>query len=274
MRARYTRRAFLFLSTISLALPAYAGAWLQQPGRGQIILNNYFYHSDHLYNNRGKREAQPAYHKYEINPYIEYGISPDWTIGANLSFQGARQKQPQSWYLGNYGIGDSELFARTRLWQQGGFVLSAMPLIKLPSFYTKKNAPKIGSDEIDAAFGLSAGYGFSWAGQPHFVDIGTLYRYRFGAPKDRVDVSATLGYSLNQRWILMPQLFFTYRIDAPQNASFTQSSADDYNLTKLQLSVVYKLNMQTSFQAGAFTDVAGKNTGIGNGVLLSVWRHF
>jgi protein XagA len=274
MPARSIKRALLFLIWMTPALPAHAGAWLQPQGHGQLILNNFFYRSDHLYTNQGQRQRQPAYQKYELNPYFEYGLTQDWTVGANLSIQAVQQNISGGGSISNRNIGDSEFFARTSLWKNGGFIISAMPLIKLPSPESASNTPKIGSTKPDAGLGFSAGYGFNMNGRNHIIDVGALYRYRFGAPKDRLDISATLGYTLSERWVLLPQAFFTYRLDNPAIATFTQSSSDDYNLTKLQLSAVYKLNARTSLQAGLFGDVAGRNTGIGKGVVLSMWRQF
>ena len=171
-----------------------------------------------------------------------------------------------------YGIGDSEFFLRTRLWRKNGFVLSAEPMFKLPSPQSAHAQPRLGSSHPDAGFSLLAGYGFSAFGREHFVDFGTQYRRRFGSPNDQVKFSGTLGINSGGRWMLMPQVFSTYRTAVRAAAPFTQSPADDYNLTRLQLSTVYTLSDSVSLQLGGFHDASGKNTGAGNGVIFALWK--
>lgn len=63
-------------------------------------------------------------------------------------------------------------------------------------------------------------------------------------------------------------------MEEPSAASFTQSSGDDFDLMKLQLSAVYKVNPHLSIQLGAFSHVDGNNVGAGDGALVAVWKRF
>jgi len=251
---------------------AFAGAWTQAPGDGLAIITTSYYGTDRFFDNSGHSQPQPAYTKTTLSPYLEYGWRDGTTIGANLSLQYARQDG--TFTQSNWGLSDSELFLRQRLWQLNGFVLSAEPMIKLPSPERASAMPKLGGHSFDAGFGLLAGYGFGAFGLNHFVDLDTHYRYRFGVPRDQINLAATAGISLTERFMLMPQMFLTYRASAPKVAIFTESPADDYNLVQLQLSAVYKLNNGVSLQGGGFATIDGKNTGAGGGVLFSVWKTF
>lgn len=267
--ASLSRRLIPTLGFTLLAAPAFAGAWLQPEGKGQLIINNYYYTADKLFTNTGHQQSQSTYTKYELNPYAEFGWN-DWlTVGGSLSLQRTSQSNTT-----NFGIGDSEFFARLRVWQTDNLILSVSPLIKLPSLDRSSDRPKIGSDDPDAGIGAALGYGFNAWGQHHFAEGAATYRYRFGSPENQWNLSATLGIGLTERWMLMPQIFATYRTKDPQTAVFTQSSGDDYDQLKLQLSAIYKLNDKTSLQLGGFSDIKGKNTGSGQGALISVWRTF
>ncbi len=269
-----TRFLSVFAAGISVATQAFAGAWTQDAGKGQAILNGWYYATDELYNNSGNKASQPDYTKYELNPYIEYGLLSGVTIGANLSLQRAQQDISTGGDVTNYGIGDSEFFARFRVWQQNGVVVSLEPLIKLPSPESGSDTPALGGRHPDAGLGISAGYGFSMYGQNHFANLDAGYRYRFGDPENQARYAGTLGIGINDRWMVMPQAFLTYRTDSPAVATFTQSSGDDFNLVKLQLSAVYKINDAVALQVGGFSHVDGKNVGAGNGALFSVWKKF
>jgi protein XagA len=274
MRTLQERRFFYtFLAIVLHSGYVQAGAWTQFEGQGQIILNSYYYTADEMFDNQGKRQNLPRYLKYELNPYMEYGLTSSVTVGANLSLQAAAQKNVNG-QLANYGVGDSEFFAKGLLFDDGKFAVSATGLVKVPGLGSWRTEPVIGSTHPDLGAGISAGYGFSAFGQHHFVDVDTLYRYRFGVPKDQANLAATLGVHILDQWMLMPQMFTTYRIQKPQTATFTQSSGDDYNEVKLQLSAVYEYTPAMAFQCGVFADVAGENAGVGKGVLVSMWRNF
>lgn len=265
MRLPYLIATLLLLSSAN----AYAGAWTQGKDKGQIIVNTLYYSTDTLFNNQGNRTAQAKYTKYELNPYLEYGWTDTITVGANLSLQRANQSSQSNW-----GIGDSEFFIRTRLWQQDGFVLSLEPMVKLPSPESTNETPRLGGRDMDAGLGVSAGYGFSAWGLNHFANVDAGYRWRFGDPENQIKLAGTAGLSATPRWMIMPQVFATLRTDDPPVATFTQSSGDDYNLIKLQLSAVYKVNDEVSLQFGGFSHADGKNVGGGEGAFFSLWKTF
>lgn len=259
------------LSALLTACIAYAGAWSQKQGRGQLITTANLSNAAEFYNGSGKKNRQASYQKYELSPYVEYGLTDGITLGGSSSLQYATQSNNT-----NFGLGDSELFARFHMLEFHGFAISLQPLIKLPAFssLSTDSNPLLGSRHFDGELGALAGYGFDLFGQHHFIDTSVGYRHRLGAPKDQIKFTATTGFSLFEDWVFLSQLYVTRRTGSPANTTFTQSSGDDYDQTKLQLSAVYKLSDAWSLQAGAFTNLEGKNIGNGKGALFSIWRNF
>ena len=269
--------AKLLVTLLAISIPtcSYAGAWTQNKGNGQIITNLSYYSSGKYFDNSGKKRSTSNYSKYEVNPYMEYGVR-DWlTIGANLFAQRSSQYNTG---LGrqqtNWGIGDSELFFRTRLWNDKGLVISAEPMLKLPSIDSRTEQPQIGNPNYDTGLTLSGGYSFKALELDHFINIDAGYRHRFGAPKDQLKFAATAGISVTKRTKILTQLFRTSRITDTGNTVFTQSSGDDYDLNKLQVSAVYQMDDKLSFQLGAYNNISGRNTGSGDGALLAVSKEF
>lgn len=254
------------------AVEAYAGAWTQDRGKGQIILTTLYYATDELYNNQGRSQPQSDYSKYELNPYVEYGLLDGVTIGGNFSIQYAVQESGGAITQTNWGLGDSELFVRLRLLERDGFALSIEPLMKLPS--PDSDVPQLGGDDMDAALDISGGYSFSYAGLHHFLGLDAQWRERFGEPENQIRFSATAGIGVTETLTFMPQLFVTLRTKTPDTVTFTQSSGDDYNLYKLQLSLLYRLNDTLTLQGGAFSHLGGRNTGGGGGMMLALWKRF
>jgi len=248
---------------------ANAGAWTQPGGQSQLILTTSHYHSDKRIEDSGITSPQPDYRKTALNPYYEYGFSEDLTLGANLFLLHVKQARQS-----NSGLGDSEFFARARVYRSDRWVISAEPMIKLPALQGKADAPLLGSRSADLGLTASAGYSFKALGRSHYLNLDSGYRYRFGSPEDQLKFSTTFGLSLLQRWSLLAQADTTLRVKSPQNSRFTQSSADDYDLVRTQFSVLYHHNETTRWQLGAFHHISGQNTGLGTGLLLSTWRIF
>lgn len=267
----YRLHKIKFLAFIICLLPdfSYAGAWTQEQGKGLFIQNFSYYSTDKYFDNSGNKQPMNRYHKYELNPYIEYGLR-DWlTVGANLIAPVATQSGET-----NYGISDSELFARARIWQKNNWVVSAEPMVKLPSLWDETDLPKIDNNNFDAGLTLSAGYSFQYWGLDHFINIDSGYRHRFGAPHDQMRFSATAGISVTKKAKILTQVFNTSRIAGSNSALFTESSSDDYDLIKLQISGIYNIYDSVALRVGAFANIDGRNTGSGNGGLLAISKEF
>ncbi len=263
-------KIFAFLLSLSCclaSLPAHAGAWTQKEGGGVAILTESYYASNHFYDNSGHRRRQVPYRKDELTPYFEYGITDALTAGATASIQYTSQK-PNI----NAGLGDSELFLRTRLFNRGPYVISAEPFVKLPSPSTRR--PQLGGSQPDIGTSLSGGYAFSAFGHHHFAELSTQYRYRFGTPRDQLRINATLGLNVTDRITIMPQLFVTQRMGAAHMPLTTLSPSDDYNQTKLQLSALIRVADTWSVQIGGNHTMTARNTGAGGAGFLALWKQF
>lgn len=54
-----------------------AGAFMQEEGRGQIIISSTFDRSDRFFDASGKLQPLAQYRKFELTTYAEYGLR-DW----------------------------------------------------------------------------------------------------------------------------------------------------------------------------------------------------
>lgn len=253
---------------------AFAAGWTQPKGKTQAIVTARYYTTDEYFDNSGHSQSQPTYDKYEINPYFEYGLTDTITLGANVFLDYVSQDVPGALQSDNYGLSDTELFARFRVYKDEANVFSLQPLIKLPSVYSRSGSPRSGGDQTDIELAAQGGHNFSLVGVPAFTTLSAAYRHRFEDPADQVKLDWVVGAHLTDRFMLLPQLSYTGRVNAPVNPAFTQSGSDDYNLLKLQLSAVYSITPDWSAELGVFDHVSGKNTGSGGGVTLAVWKQF
>lgn len=244
------------------------GAWTQPEGRTQAIFTASYYQAGHRFDGRGKRIKQPAYTQYQLNPYIEHGLSERWTVGGSTFLQRA-----DDGVANGFGLGDTELFARAQLYRDGRFAIALQPAIKLPSPFGN-DRPAIGSRTPDAGASVIGGMRSTLFGLPNFSEMEVGFRYRFGDPLNQIVASSADGIWVRDDVLLLAQGFATLRIGAPGTASYTQSARDDYSLLRLQWSGIYYFAEDQAVQLGAFYHFFGLDTGAGGGVLLAYWRNF
>lgn len=263
----------VFISLVLLAQTALAGAWTQPEGRRQLIQNVVFYSTSDAFNASGDRVDVPRFSKFEINPYYEVGMSDATTLGISGFVQYLRQKEQSEGKADNLGIGETELFVRQRLYAGQGFAFAVQPLLKLPSHYRSDNAPVAGRANWDAELALLGGYGFSWLGQSHYIDLKAGYRYRSERLEDQWRASAALGVGVTPRVRLVPELHWTGRVRSGGTVD-SLSGQNDYDLLKAQISAVYSFSEEYGVQVGAFRHLAGEDTGAGGGVMVALWRQW
>lgn len=251
---------------------AHAGAWTQPEGQGQYIQNIVFYSTGEAFDGAGHRAQDAGFRKLELNPYLEYGVTDRWTVGLSAFLHYLEQDAAAGGVAANIGLGETEVFARYRLYEHQGFVLSAQPLLKLPSHY-RDRAPVAGRTQWDGEAALFGGYGFSAMGQHHYLDTKLAWRARSGALHDQFRASLAFGMGITDSLQLLPELYWTGRAQGG-NAAFSVSGQNDYELLKGQLSLVWHLDERYAVQFGAFRHIAGEDTGAGGGVFTAFWTRW
>jgi hypothetical protein len=260
---------------------AEAAAWLQPEGKGQFFNNHFFYTTDTFVDVDGNRVKQPRFTKYEDNPYVEYGLFENLTIGLNTFIHYVTQEQSvtfgntsTTFTTDNYGIADTEIFARFPLHKGDSYIVSAQPLIKLPSYYSADHSPKAGTEDLDFEIALQGGYSFRHHGLYHFTFGEVFYRKRNGILFDQIGLDLGLGYKLTERLTLLPQFFSIFAFNNNGQYLFSSTGAGDSDLIKLQFTAFYQVNRRVFLQTGLFNHVWARNTGSGTGLIFSVGYNF
>jgi len=301
----------VFLSAFLICAQSYAAAWTQNKGSGQLIVGSSIYQSSRYYDSSSDLKSSGTdFTKLEFNPFIEYGLTDDVTVGINPSLQiwrfdknnanepifdfrqcGVYSYSPS--YQINAHIFESELFLRKKLYDKDNLVFSVQPLVKTPCIYYNNGKLEAISDTTDYEIRLLGGYGFKWdpginlsdakrpfAGQYHFINFEAAYRKRNNNKfSDQIRIDATAGFRPYKELLLLTQAFTTIstgdeavRGVITNNGLATQE--DDYYSVKLQISAVQQITKSKSIAFGYFRELAGRNSGIGNGFNISVWHGF
>lgn len=257
------------------AAPVWAAAWTLPQGKGQVITTASYYSTDRYYSASGTEFTQPAYHKRSLDSLVEYGLRDEVTVGGTLRLEGLSQRHYSTGASEhNTGIGNTDLFVRYKFWEQNGTVLAVQPMLILPRVIDNGDYPELGSAHTAVEMRGLAATSFAWGGQYHFANVELAYRHRTGAPADQWQVDATLGLRPAKDWLVLGQWFSTWRADGLGMTTPTITDEENYELAKLQLTVVYDWSEAVSLQLGGFGHVRSRNTGGGGGMLASVWYRF
>lgn len=234
------------------------------PGEGQIIAYAAFSGSTRAFDANGHLIAVPAYKKFELGTYIEYGLTNWLTLVASPSYDRIRNPPPGRSYN---GPGEIEVAARVGLFRTDSSVLSFQAGLRTPG---ASFADSLGPFGVRRAASLDlrgmAGRNVVILGMEGFAEAQGAYRiYAAGQPGEwRIDL--TLGLRPLPRLLAMLQSFTSI---ANGTSHFGHTS-----WTKLQPSAVYAIAPNWSVQIGGFITVAGINAGREMGPLAGVWYRF
>lgn len=254
-----------------LPFPAFAGAWVQEKGRALAALNATYFATDSYFDEFGVRQSQQKFNKQELNLYAEYGWRDSITVGTNLFLNRVDQGDD------NYGLADSEFFARIRLAQFAPFgyrsVLSVQPLIKLPSFYEHGGVPQGGSESFDGELSLLYGINIPSISSRDYIDMRVGYRERTNDLEGQYRLDLVSGVYFSPNFSVtggMRSIFAS----AVGNAAFANNGDQDYDLHKAELGAYYSINGNDQLSLNLFHHYAGRQAGAGRGITLGFIRRF
>lgn len=249
--------------------PVRAGAFLQEPGKGQIIITSRFEQSDRHFDGAGKLQPVRAYRKFEFQVWMEYGLSDDLTLIVAPSMTHLSSSMPptpvQAEMNVRNGFGHMEAGARIRLHQSGYGVFSVQATVRVGAKLHGIHAPLVRQEANEMDVRLLYGRNFSLGRATGYFDAQTGYRMRAGhADEWRADLTA--GFNIYRNWLLLLQNF---------NLVAQRTIRDPAKRShKFQSSLVYRLTPNWSVQAGVFTTLAARNARRDHGMIAAVWRKF
>lgn len=278
---------FIVCAATILPTTIYAGAWTLDEHAQQHIITYRHYKTDTFYDTDGvQRDKNGEFTKNELEYYVQYGVTPDVTLGISLAASSEEDSQQiistnsagirssSQRILTIEGLSRIEGFARYQLYRDDIYALAIQPTVKLPSLYTQDLPPQAQPDEWEGELALLGGRNFTLFTKNHYAEASIAYRHRLGDLGDQVKTELRFGFSFNDRFVLMPELQYTHSVDEINRNFATLSGSNNYHLLKGQLSGIYRVGDRTNIQAGAYRHLDGTNTGGGGGVLIALWQSF
>ncbi|MBM3608581.1 MAG: hypothetical protein FJX29_09050 [Alphaproteobacteria bacterium] len=254
---------FALFGVPGLCASAFAGAFLQPPGEGQLIVTTVFESSDRFFDRNGRLRPVRDYRKLEMQAYVEYGALENVTIIAATAWSGSRFAA-----LGGAvsdGFVRSTAGARLRLWHDQDNIISMQATLTAP-LATEHLPPAFLIREVyESDVRLMYARRFKIYVYDGFANFESGYRSHSGR-QDEWRVDATMGLHLNPRWTLIGQ---NLNIFARRYEIFAQRRSH-----KFLGAAIWRFDPRWALQFGVYHIPAGRNARQENGALASIWRRF
>jgi hypothetical protein len=257
---------------------ASAGPWTPAKGHGQVIFGWTLYRTGEEFSASRDRESfgnEGVFSKNEINPYFETGLTD------RLAFVGSFFASDQGYrnsfgHLDNHGLGDTELGLRYRMTGTDRPVIVAFQGSTKLATGKSDGAIALTNGQTDVEGRVLLGGSFGRSERPPFWNVDTGYRFRAGDPADELRVDATIGAYLSRRVMVVGQAdtITGMRNADPRARELNPTLTPDYDLYRMQGSVVVRVASRVRAQAGGFFHAWGRSTGAGGGVIAALWLEY
>jgi hypothetical protein len=252
-------------------MAARAGAWPQDEDRWLVI--HQFTYSDSAtngYGPQGQRIGHGSFKQFEFSPYIEYGVTPDWTVGIQPRIQYANLSVPagQTGAGSTFGLAEVNLFARYTIYRWDYDVVAVQGMFGAPG-YAGKNNPLVANPWAEAEARVMYGHSFDLTEDVSgFFDTELAYRYEGGHNADQIHSDTMIGFRPDPDWLLMANFNMTLGLG---NNTGTGGNYDQY---RIGAAIGRRIGEETWIVLGGYHDIAGSHVALGNGVTLALWTRF
>lgn len=266
-RARLSHAVVIYMIIAGgWAAPTYA-AWVEPRGDLLSISALTAYQADSFFGPDGSAQKTERFEKFELSPYLAYGYSDKLTIGLQPTFVRVRttstRNSPSRTTLENI-----EFFGRREIRKGNSWVVSGQLNAKFRSRHSTRIDRRERKEYRDFEARLLSGNSGQWRRRDYFFSTEAGYRYRTGGAADQFRLDATAGFRPVRDWQFLLQSFNIYA------ATRSGDQGTNFNLNKIQFSILKDISSSSAVQLGGFTELAGRNTGAGKAVFGSFWRRF
>jgi hypothetical protein len=254
-------RILAFGTLLLVAAAAQAGAWLEPPGQGEVILGGSFSDSLRAYDVRGRLAPVSSYKKLELTAYVEYGATESVTLIAEPTVLDFRARPPGESYA---GMGVLEAGGRVKLYEIEATIFSAQATLR-EATNTRSRIFLDTGHGLQADARLLVGRTFTILGFPAFSSLEIGYRSPGGFGHE-VRAEATLGVRPVDKVLVLLQ---TFNISAIHASPLYPTRSN-----KIALSAVYDVTPSISVQVGGIIGLPGVNTTTERGIISALWYRF
>jgi len=249
------------------AATLYAGAWTQERGKSYHRFATNYYLADEEFDSDGDSRDMARngeFRDFNLNYYMEYGIFDQLTVLGSLYYKDI-QRDDDAMKIETNGLGDLDLGLRYRLHSGNTGIFSIQGLTKIPDLYDEDDALPLGNGQND--YELRLLYGRSlWPALPGYVNLEAGYRWRVEAPSDEFRYLVEIGSDVGKDFYTRAKLDAIISMDNADKGmdNFGNPTTTlEYDLTKLDLTVGWRMTQTLGLELGCAPALWGENTAKG-----------
>jgi len=211
--------------------------------------------------------GQIRFERYQTDNYAELGVGWKTTLGAKAVYGTSTFFDGFSAFSAS-GFSEIEAFAQREILRSDNHVLALRLAGAAPVRFATGARPGFASDGADIDARVL--YGRNLMARPIkiFATGEAGYRRRFGSGADQIRVDFLVGVEPSRRILALVDLFSTVSLGA------AAPGGADYDIVKVQPSLVWRATKRWSLQAGVTHEAWGGNLLLGDTYFLSLWTQF
>lgn len=254
---------FVLAASAGLASSAQASPWARPDGELLVITRAEYFHA----NLSSLDPAGGHFESLDSNSYMEFGITDDITIGGKAIY-GTSWLTNSAGSFTDSGFSEIEGYAQYQFARTNRHAASMKLSAGKPAAFQASARNALNDSGADIELAALYGRNLTFGPVKTFAAVEIGYRKRFGGGADVLRGQATLGAKPGEHWLLLLEGFSTVsmRNEKP--------GGPDYDIIKIQPSLVYHFNRRWSVQAGMNEEVSGRNLARGRTFFFGVWSTF
>lgn len=247
--------------------PAYASAWSRDAGELMIISRADYFTSDIGEISVGGADVGGSFERIESNTYVEYGVTKGLTLGGKV-FYGTSWLTRGTEVESASGFTEFEGFAQQQVFRNDRHAGAVKIAAGVPSGFEAGARTALQSEGVDLEFSLLYGRSVTFRPIKTFAAAEVGVRKRFSDSADQIRFLTTVGVEPSERWTF---LFDTYSVKSLRNDA---TDGADFDVVKIQPSLVWRATRRFSFQAGVSEEITGRNLDLGTTYFLGLRTQF
>ena len=247
---------------------AFAGAWNQRAGEGQVISTSYWSNAGQIFNDDFEAVPLRGFTKTETRLYIEQGVTEWLTLVGNGGFQTLNFRDGDSRFDFD-GLDDIELGLQFKVHAQEGLAAALRASYIIDSQLDNQAVDVLrGGDQYELR-GLIGQSRETLLGD-FFYDAQLAVRSENFESLDGAQGALTLGYKPTDRWLVLSQSFINYS-DGDEVDGFVVSEQTQLSS---QISIARQYKPGRYIQLGAGQTFFGQNIVKERSLFIGVWTEY
>lgn len=268
MQVIFLQRVIALGFGLIISQPAYAGAWNQRAGEGQVISTSYWSNAGQIFNEEYDSVPLRGFTKAETRLYIEQGVTEWLTFVGNGGFQTLNFRDDDSRFDFD-GLDDIELGLQIKTYAREGLATSIRFSYVIDS--------QLDNQAVDILRGSDLYELRTLIGQSRETLIGDVFYDAQVAVRtenfQRVGVAQaalTLGYKPTERWLVMSQTYL----------NFSESDEVDGFAVPEQTQLTTQISLARQYKPGRYIQLGGGQTVFGQNIVkerslfIGIWTEY